>query len=88
MLDCHPAHHAQSAACSVQVLTRASLVLLLFGTIVGVLAQLSSIGLRAVYLLYDGQPPAWLVASDGRVVMLFLTLGIVTPLCCLRRRGA
>ena len=70
-----------------QVLTRAGLVLLLFGTIVGDLAQLASGGLRAVHQFYAApqQPPPWLVASDGRVVMLALTLGIVAPLCCLRR---
>ena len=61
-------------------------MVLLFGTIVGDLAQLSSVGVRAVRQFYGPEgAPAWLVASDGRIIMLLLTLGIVLPLCCLRR---
>ena len=71
---------------SAQVLTRAGLVVLLFGTVVGDLCQLSSVGLRAVHQFYGpGGAPAWLVASEGRVLMLLLTGAIVAPLCCLRR---
>lgn len=69
-----------------QGITRASLCLLLSGTIIGDFAQLGAVGTRAVFLLSGPQPPpSWLVASEGRVIMCLLALLVVLPLCCLRR---
>ena len=68
-----------------QVLTQVSLILLLFGTIVGDFALISDVSARAFKgLAAPETPPAWLVAYDGRGTMCLFALGAVFPLCCLK----
>ena len=77
-----------AAACApVQGATRFSLILLLFGTIIGDFALLADVGTRAVERLHAAHaaPPAWLVGHHGRVIMALLAICPVYPLCCLRR---
>lgn len=70
-----------------QVATRVSLILLLFGTIIGDFALLADVGTRAAQRLHTAnyKPPDWLVGSHGRVIMILLALCPVLPLCCMRR---
>ena len=67
------------------MLTQVSLILLLFGTIVGDFALISDVSARAFKgLAAPETPPAWLVAYDGRGTMCLFALGAVFPLCCLK----
>lgn len=68
-----------------QVLTQISLILLLFGTIVGDFALISDVSARAFKgLAAPDTPPAWLVAYDGRGTMCLFAVFAVFPLCCLK----
>ena len=68
-----------------QVLTQVSLLLLLFGTIVGDFALISDVSARAFKgLAAPNTPPAWLVAYDGRGTMCLFAVVAVFPLCCLK----
>ncbi|KAL3136879.1 hypothetical protein ABBQ32_006491 [Trebouxia sp. C0010 RCD-2024] len=68
-----------------KVLTQISLILLLFGTIVGDFALISDVSARAFKnLAAPDTPPAWLVAYDGRGTMCLFALIAVFPLCCLK----
>jgi hypothetical protein len=67
-----------------QVVTQVSLILLLFGTVIGDLALLADVGQRALRRL-SPSPPALLVDHDGRGIMVVLTLCVVLPLCLLRK---
>ena len=70
---------------SLQVLTQVSLILLLFGTIVGDFALISDVSARAFKgLAAPDTPPAWLVAYDGRGTMCLFAVVAVYPLCCLK----
>lgn len=70
-----------------QAATRASLILLLFGTIVGDFALLADVGTRALQRLHTAHvaAPAWLTGHRGRLVMVLLAICPVYPLCCLRK---
>ncbi len=68
----------------VQVVTQVSLILLLFGTVIGDFALLADVGQRALRRL-SPSPPALLVDYDGRGIMVLLTLCVVLPLCLLRK---
>lgn len=60
-------------------------MLLLFGTIVGDFALISDVSARAFKgLAAPANPPAWLVAYDGRGTMCLFALVAVFPLCCLK----
>lgn len=73
------------ATTPVQVLTQISLILLLFGTIVGDFALISDVSARAFKgLAAPDTPPAWLVAYDGRGTMCLFAVAAVFPLCCLK----
>ena len=81
----HAAAGSQSACCAPQVLTQVSLILLLFGTIVGDFALISDVSARAFKgLAAPDTPPAWLVAYDGRGTMCLFAVVAVYPLCCLK----
>ena len=68
-----------------QALTQVSLILLLFGTIVGDFALISDVSARAFKgLAAPSSPPAWLVAYDGRGAMTLFAVVAVLPLCCLK----
>ncbi|KAK9906824.1 hypothetical protein WJX75_008674 [Coccomyxa subellipsoidea] len=67
-----------------KVVTQVSLILLLFGTVIGDLALLADVGQRALRRL-SPSPPALLVDHDGRGIMVVLTLCVVLPLCLLRK---
>ncbi len=68
-----------------QVLTQVSLILLLFGTIVGDFALISDVSARAFKgLAAPDTAPAWLVAYDGRGTMCLFAVVAVYPLCCLK----
>lgn len=68
-----------------KVLTQISLILLLFGTIVGDFALISDVSARAFKgLAAPDTPPAWLVAYDGRGTMCLFAVFAVFPLCCLK----
>ena len=86
----HTAVEATFYCWGVQAATRFSLILLLFGTIVGDFALLADVGTRAVERLHAAHaaPPAWLVGYHGRVIMTLLAVFLVYPLCCLRRSGS
>ena len=74
-----------TAATLIQVLTQISLILLLFGTIVGDFALISDVSARAFKgLAAPDTPPAWLVAYDGRGTMCLFAVAAVFPLCCLK----
>ena len=76
---------AISVCSTLQVLTQVSLILLLFGTIVGDFALISDVSARAFKgLAAPSSPPAWLVAYDGRGVMTLFAIVAVLPLCCLK----
>ena len=67
------------------MLTQVSLILLLFGTIVGDFALISDVSARAFKgLAAPDTPPAWLVAYDGRGTMCLFAVVAVYPLCCLK----
>ncbi|KAK9817843.1 hypothetical protein WJX72_002950 [[Myrmecia] bisecta] len=69
-----------------KVLTQVSLILLLFGTIVGDFALISDVAARALdKLTYPAEPPSWLLNGDGRALMAIIAVLLVFPLCCLRR---
>ena len=73
------------AATLVQVLTQISLILLLFGTIVGDFALISDVSARAFKgLAAPDTPPAWLIGYDGRGTMCLFAVVAVFPLCCLK----
>ena len=59
-------------------------MLLLVGTVIGDFALLADVGQRALRRLSPAPPPV-LVDHDGRGIMLVLALGVVLPLCLLRR---
>lgn len=67
-----------------QVVTQLSLMLLLFGTVIGDFALLADVGQRALRRLSPA-PPALLVNHSGRGIMVLLTLAVVFPLCLLRK---
>ena len=74
-----------TTALQLQVVTQISLILLLFGTIVGDFALISDVSARAFTgLAAPSKPPAWLVAYDGRGTMCLFALVAVFPLCCLK----
>ncbi len=76
---------ASNFFCTLQVLTQVSLILLLFGTIVGDFALISDVSARAFKgLAAPDTPPAWLVAYDGRGTMCLFAVVAVWPLCCLK----
>ena len=67
------------------MVTQISLILLLFGTIVGDFALISDVSARAFTgLAAPSKPPAWLVAYNGRGTMCLFALVAVFPLCCLK----
>lgn len=67
------------------MVTQISLLLLLFGTIVGDFALISDVSARAFKgLAAPSSPPAWLVAYDGRGTMCLFAVVAVFPLCCLK----
>ncbi len=68
----------------VQVVTQVSLILLLFGTVIGDFALLADVGQRALRRLSPSAPEL-LVGYDGRGIMVLLTLCVVLPLCLLRK---
>lgn len=69
----------------IQVLTQISLILLLFGTIVGDFALISDVSARAFKgLAAPDTPPAWLIGYDGRGTMCLFAVVAVFPLCCLK----
>lgn len=70
--------------CFVQVVTQVSLILLLFGTVIGDFALLADVGQRALRRLTPSAPEL-LVGYDGRGIMVLLTLCVVLPLCLLRK---
>lgn len=72
---------------ALQAATQVSLVLLLFGTVIGDFALLADVGQRALRRLSLAPLPL-LVDHDGRGIMLLLALCVVLPLCLLRRWGA
>ncbi len=81
----HAGTHIGTQCCAVQVLTQVSLILLLFGTIVGDFALISDVSARAFQgLAAPDTPPAWLVAYDGRGTMCLFAVAAVFPLCCLK----
>jgi len=81
----HAAAGSHNACCAPQVLTQISLILLLFGTIVGDFALISDVSARAFKgLAAPDTPPAWLVAYDGRGTMCLFAVVAVYPLCCLK----
>jgi hypothetical protein len=65
-------------------MTQVSLMLLLFGTVIGDFALLADVGQRALRRLTP-DPPAALVGHDGRGIMVLLALAVVLPLCLLRK---
>ncbi|KAK9845342.1 hypothetical protein WJX81_003878 [Elliptochloris bilobata] len=67
-----------------KVVSQVSLLLLLFGTIIGDFALLADVGARAVRKLTP-TPPEALVGYGGRGMMVLLALCPVLPLCLLRR---
>ena len=93
-LRCRPvrpcaAHRAAAEACRLaccwlQVVSQVSLLLLLYGTIIGDFALLADVGARAVGKLTP-HPPELLVGHGGRGMMVLLALCPVLPLCLLRR---
>jgi hypothetical protein len=64
--------------------SQVSLLLLLYGTIIGDFALLADVGARALGKLTP-TPPAALVGHGGRGIMVLLALCPVLPLCLLRR---
>jgi hypothetical protein len=78
--------NSEGPSVALQAATQVSLVLLLFGTVIGDFALLADVGQRALRRLSPA-PPAVLVDHDGRGIMLLLALGVVLPLCLLRRRA-
>ncbi|CAL8462502.1 g2035 [Coccomyxa elongata] len=67
-----------------KVVTQVSLILLLFGTVIGDFALLADVGQRALRRLTPSAPEL-LVGYDGRGIMVLLTLCVVLPLCLLRK---
>ena len=65
-------------------MSQVSLLLLLYGTIIGDFALLADVGARAVGKLTP-TPPDILVGHGGRGMMVLLALCPVLPLCLLRR---
>ena len=65
-------------------MSQVSLLLLLYGTIIGDFALLADVGARAVGKLTP-HPPELLVGHGGRGMMVLLALCPVLPLCLLRR---
>lgn len=66
-----------------QVITQASLILLLYGTLCGGLAFLSDVARIMVQKGLPGHAPA-LLAEDGRPVMVGVVLLVLYPLCLQR----
>jgi len=73
-----------SGGSAAQVVSQVSLLLLLYGTIIGDFALLADVGARALGKLTP-TPPAALVGHGGRGIMVLLALCPVLPLCLLRR---
>lgn len=65
-----------------KVLTQASLVLLLWGTLCGGLALLSDVGFIFVHTLFEDTAPYWWLS--GRTVMSATALLVLFPLCLQR----
>lgn len=68
-----------------QVITRLSIIILLFGTIVGSIQQAGEAAVFALELVTT--PPDWLTYQDGTgfVLMVLFTVVISYPLCTVRQ---
>ena len=74
-----------SGGSAAQVVSQVSLLLLLYGTIIGDFALLADVGQRALSRLSPDHAPSLLVDHDGRGIMVLLVLVVVFPLCLLKR---